>query len=74
MLRDVIPAAHLLQILWPVVTLLAVLVLLALFLLVKFINHLTTIARREQEEGKTEPAAKSPELQVLEEIRDTLKK
>ncbi|HEY0948438.1 MAG TPA: large-conductance mechanosensitive channel protein MscL [Candidatus Paceibacterota bacterium] len=46
----------------------------ALFLLVKFINHLTTIARREQEEGKTEPAAKSPELQVLEEIRDTLKK
>lgn len=46
----------------------------ALFLLVKLINHLTTIARREQEEGKTEPAAKSPELQVLEEIRDALNK
>lgn len=46
----------------------------ALFLLVKLINHLTTIARREQEEGKTPPAAKSPELQVLEEIRDSLRK
>lgn len=46
----------------------------ALFLLVRMINHLTTIARREQEEGKAPPAPKTPELQVLEEIRDTLKK
>ena len=45
----------------------------ALFLLVKLINKLTVIARKEQEEGTTEPAAKSPELMVLEEIRDTLK-
>lgn len=46
----------------------------ALFLLVKLINRLTAIARKEHEEGKTEAAAKSPELMVLEEIRDTLKK
>jgi len=45
----------------------------ALFLLVKLINHLTMIARREQEAGTAEPAAKSPELIVLEEIRDSLK-
>lgn len=46
----------------------------ALFLLVKLINHLTALARREQEQGKGEPAAKSPELLVLEDIRDSLKK
>ncbi len=46
----------------------------ALFLLVRMINHLTTIARREQEEGKAPPPPKTPELQVLEEIRDSLKK
>lgn len=46
----------------------------ALFLLVRFINHLTALARREQEEGKAPPAAKSAELVVLEEIRDSLKK
>ncbi|HRH55344.1 MAG TPA: large conductance mechanosensitive channel protein MscL [Candidatus Paceibacterota bacterium] len=45
----------------------------ALFLLVKLINHLTMIARREQEAGTAEQATKSPELMVLEEIRDTLK-
>lgn len=45
----------------------------ALFLLVKLINHLTAIARREQEEGKTPPAEKSAELMVLEEIRDSIK-
>lgn len=45
----------------------------ALFLLVKLINHLTTLARREQEAGNTPPSEKSAELIVLEEIRDTLK-
>lgn len=46
----------------------------ALFLLVKLINHLTAIARKEQEQGKTvPPAEKSAELMVLEEIRDALK-
>ncbi len=46
----------------------------ALFLLVKLINHLARVARKEQEEGKTPPAEKTPELVVLEEIRDSLKK
>lgn len=46
----------------------------ALFLFVKFINRVTQVARKEQAEGKAEPAQKSPELQVLEEIRDTLRK
>jgi large conductance mechanosensitive channel len=45
----------------------------ALFLFVKFLNRVTQVARKEQAEGKTEPAQKSPELQVLEEIRDSLK-
>ena len=46
----------------------------ALFLLVKLINHLTMLARKEQEAGNTPPSEKSAELMVLEEIRDTLKK
>lgn len=47
----------------------------ALFLLMKLVNRLTAIARREQEEGKAPPPAqKTAELQVLEEIRDSLKK
>lgn len=46
----------------------------ALFLLVKFINRLEHVARKEQEEGTAPPAQKSAELIVLEEIRDTLKK
>lgn len=45
----------------------------ALFLLVKLLNRLAAIARKEQAEGKGEPAQKSPELQVLEEIRDALR-
>lgn len=44
-----------------------------LFLLVKLVNHLTTLARKEQEAGNTPSAQKTPELIVLEEIRDTLK-
>jgi large conductance mechanosensitive channel len=46
----------------------------ALFLLVKLINHLQRIARKEQEEGTAPASQKSPELIVLEEIRDSLKK
>lgn len=44
----------------------------ALFLLVRFINRLTQIAREEQQDGVQPPEQKSPELQVLEEIRDLL--
>lgn len=44
----------------------------ALFLFVRFINRLTRIAREEQQDGVQKPAEKSPELQVLEEIRDLL--
>ncbi|HYF29097.1 MAG TPA: large-conductance mechanosensitive channel protein MscL [Candidatus Paceibacterota bacterium] len=47
---------------------------LALFLLVKALNRLAAAARREEEQGKAEPAQKSAELVVLEEIRDSLKK
>lgn len=46
----------------------------ALFLLVKLINRLQQIARKEQQEGTAPPAQKSPELMVLEDIRDALKK
>lgn len=46
----------------------------ALFLLVKFINRLVHLARKEQAEGTAEPAEKSAELQVLEQIRDSLSK
>lgn len=46
----------------------------ALFLLVKAINHLTALARKEQEQGKVEAPPKSAELKVLEEIRDSLAK
>ncbi|HEY4489013.1 MAG TPA: large conductance mechanosensitive channel protein MscL [Candidatus Paceibacterota bacterium] len=45
---------------------------LALFLLVRFINRLTRLAREEQQDGVQPQAEKSPELQVLEEIRDLL--
>lgn len=46
----------------------------ALFLLVKAINNFVAKAKKDQAEGKTEPEAKSAELVVLEEIRDSLKK
>ena len=46
----------------------------ALFLLVKLINKVAAAARKDQQEGKVPPAEKSPELLVLEEIRDSLKK
>jgi large conductance mechanosensitive channel len=45
----------------------------ALFLLVRFINRLTTRARKEQEEGTAPPAQKSSEVMLLEEIRDLMK-
>jgi len=46
----------------------------ALFLLVKFINRLVMKAKKDEAEGKAAPATKSAELEVLEEIRDVLKK
>jgi len=45
----------------------------ALFLLVKGINAMVAKAKKDEAEGKTEPEAKSAELLVLEEIRDSLK-
>lgn len=45
----------------------------ALFLLVHGMNKLAAAAKREQEEGTAPPPPKSPELEVLEEIRDALK-
>lgn len=45
----------------------------ALFLLLRLINKLVQRARKEQEEGKASSETKSPELMVLEEIRDSLK-
>lgn len=50
-----------------------ILVAFALFLLIRFVNRLEHVARREQAEGKVPPAQKTPELVVLEEIRDSLK-
>lgn len=44
----------------------------ALFLLVRLINRLTKLAREEQQDGVQAPAEKSPEVQLLEEIRDLL--
>ena len=43
----------------------------ALFLLVRLINRLTAIARKEEEKGKTEQ--ENREVALLEEIRDLLK-
>jgi len=45
----------------------------ALFLLVQGMNKLAAAAKKEQEDGTAPPAEKSAELQVLEEIRDSLK-
>ncbi len=46
----------------------------ALFLLVRGMNRLAAAAKKEQEEGTAPPPEKTPELLVLEEIRDSLKK
>lgn len=46
----------------------------ALFLFVKFLNKITRVARKKEDDAAAEPTAKSAELQVLEEIRDSLKK
>lgn len=46
----------------------------ALFMMVRFINRLVLKAKKDEAEGKGEPADKSAELLVLEEIRDSLKK
>ena len=49
-------------------------VALALFLIIRFINRLQHMRRKEEEAGLTPAAEKSAELVVLEEIRDSLKK
>ncbi len=46
---------------------------LVLFLIVKFINHLEKISKNDPPPEPPPPPAKSPELVVLEEIRDSLK-
>ncbi|MES2225439.1 MAG: large-conductance mechanosensitive channel protein MscL [Patescibacteria group bacterium] len=51
-----------------------VIIAFVLFLVIRFINRLEKVARKEQEEGITPQANKSAELIVLEEIRDSLKK
>ncbi len=51
-----------------------VIIALVLFLMIRLINRLERVARKEQEEGTASPAQKSAELTVLEEIRDLLKK
>ncbi|MEA2701778.1 MAG: large conductance mechanosensitive channel [Candidatus Parcubacteria bacterium] len=45
---------------------------LALFLFVRFINRLVRLAREERQDGAVAPEQKSPELEVLEEIRDLI--
>lgn len=44
----------------------------ALFLFVRFINRITHIARKKEEEGKAPQDQKSREVVLLEEIRDAL--
>ncbi len=51
-----------------------VIIALAIFLVIRFVNRLQHIARREQEAGTTPQSEKTAELVVLEEIRDSLKK
>ncbi len=46
----------------------------ALFLLVRGLNRLQELAKRDPAPEPPAPAEKSPELVVLEEIRDSLKK
>ncbi|MDB5190423.1 MAG: mscL [Parcubacteria group bacterium] len=50
-----------------------VIIALALFLVIRFINRLERVARKEQAEGTAPQAQKSAEVIVLEEIRDSLK-
>ncbi len=50
-----------------------IIIALALFLVIRFINRLERLSRKEEEEGTAPAAQKSAELLVLEEIRDSLK-
>jgi len=45
----------------------------ALFLMVRFVNRLERLAKNDPPAEPPPPSAKSPELVVLEEIRDSLK-
>lgn len=47
---------------------------MAIFLVIRFLNRVEKVARRKQAEEEKVDAPKSAELQVLEEIRDSLKK
>ncbi|MEO6536818.1 MAG: large-conductance mechanosensitive channel protein MscL [Candidatus Paceibacterota bacterium] len=51
-----------------------VIIALVLFLMIRLINRLERVARKEEADGTASPAQKSAELLVLEEIRDSLKK
>lgn len=51
-----------------------VLTALALFIMIRLINRMKRVARHDPAPLPPPPAAKSPELMVLEEIRDNLKK
>jgi large conductance mechanosensitive channel len=50
-----------------------IIIALVLFFVVRLINRLERVARKEQAEGTAPPAEKSAELVVLEDIRDSLK-
>ncbi len=45
-----------------------------IFLFVKAINKLTSLTKKEEEEAASEVPVKAPEVELLEEIRDLLKK
>lgn len=51
-----------------------VIIAFALFIVIRLINKLEKVARKEQEEGTAPAAPKSPELIVLEQIRDSVAK
>jgi large conductance mechanosensitive channel len=52
-----------------------IVIVLALFLVVRFINHMQELAARKQQAASTNPPmpVDSPELSVLKEIRDSLR-
>ncbi|CAN5682048.1 large-conductance mechanosensitive channel protein MscL [soil metagenome] len=51
-----------------------VIIAFALFIVIRLINRLEKVARKEQEEGTAPKETKSPELIVLEQIRDSVAK
>lgn len=51
-----------------------VLMAFVLFMLLKFVNHITSLGKKKEEPKKEEPPKKSDDILLLEEIRDLLKK